>query len=85
MHILPIIGAVLGLGLIIPFCLRRVVSTNEVHIVQSRKSTISYGKDMESGNTYYEWPQWLPFLGISKIILPVSVFDLNLHAEFWYH
>ena len=33
--------------------LRRVVPVNEVHIVQNRKSTISYGKGFES-NTYYE-------------------------------
>lgn len=58
--------------------LRRVVPTNEVHIVQSSKFTTSYGKDTENGNTYYEWPAWLPIIGITKIILPVSVFDLDL-------
>lgn len=58
--------------------LRRVVSTNEVHIVQSRASTKSYGKDTENGNTYYEFPVWLPKLGITKIVLPVSVFDIDL-------
>jgi len=60
--------------------LRRVVSTNEVHIVQSQKRTLSYGKDTGNGNTYYEWPSWLPILGINKIKLPVSVFDLDLQA-----
>lgn len=59
--------------------LRRVVATNEVHIVQSTKLTKSYGKDTEHGNTYYEWPSWIPILGISKITLPVSVFDLDLN------
>jgi flotillin len=58
--------------------LRRVVSTNEVHIVQSSKTTTSYGKDTNNGNTYYEWPSWLPILGVTKIVLPVSVFDLDL-------
>jgi flotillin len=58
--------------------LRRVVPTNEVHIVQSSKLTTSYGKDTENGNTYYEWPSWIPVVGITKIILPVSVFDLDL-------
>ena len=58
--------------------LRRVVSTNEVHIVQSSGATTSYGKDTGNGNTYYEWPSWLPFLGVTKITLPVSVFDLDL-------
>lgn len=58
--------------------LRRVVSTNEVHIVQSAKKTTSYGKDTSNGNTYYEWPSYIPVLGVTKIVLPVSVFDLDL-------
>ena len=60
--------------------LRRVVPTNEVHIVQSGKATVSYGKEHEAGNTYYEWPSWLPKIGIVKIVLPVSVFDGDLEA-----
>lgn len=60
--------------------LRRVVPTNEVHIIQSGKATVSYGKDHESGNTYYEWPSWIPKIGIVKIVLPVSVFDGDLEA-----
>ncbi len=60
--------------------LRRVVSTNEVHIVQSAKKTTSYGKDTGNGNSYYEWPSWIPIVGITKIKLPVSVFDLDLSA-----
>jgi flotillin len=60
------------------FSLRRVVSTNEVHIVQSSKLTTSYGKDTSNGNTYYEWPAWIPVIGVTKIVLPVSVFDLDL-------
>ncbi len=60
--------------------LRRVVATNEVHIVQSAKLTKSYGKDTDHGNSYYEWPSWLPIFGVSKIMLPVSVFDLDLNA-----
>jgi flotillin len=60
------------------FRLRRVVPTNEVHIVQTSKHTVSYGKDTNNGNTYYEWPNWLPFFGVSKIVMPVSVFSINL-------
>lgn len=60
--------------------LRRVVATNEMHIVQSSKHTRSYGKDTEHGNTYYEWPSWIPALGVSKIVLPVSVFDIDLNG-----
>ena len=60
--------------------LRRVVPTNQVHIVQRAKQTISYGKDTPNGNTYYEFPSWIPILGITKVVLPVSVFDLDLKA-----
>ena len=59
--------------------LRRVVSTNEVHIVQASGKTTSYGnKEATHGNTYYEWPSWLPVLGVQKTVLPLSVFDLDL-------
>jgi flotillin len=57
---------------------RRVVSTNEVHIVQSSKKTLSFGKDTGNGNTYYEWPAWVPRFGIIKAVMPVSVFDVVL-------
>lgn len=57
---------------------RRIVDTNEVHIVQSSKKTISYGKDMAAGNKYYAWPTWIPFIGIQVKTLPVSVFGQRL-------
>lgn len=57
---------------------RRVVTTNEVHIVQSSKKTMSYGKDTGNGNIYYELPRWVPFFGVTKIVLPVSVFSVNI-------
>ncbi len=60
--------------------LRRVVSTNEVHIVQSSKQTTSFGKDTGHGNTYYEWPSWIPVIGVTKTVLPTSNFDVDLHA-----
>jgi flotillin len=66
-----------GIGAIV-LALRRVVPTNEVHIVQYSNKTVSYGKDTHNGNTYYEWPSWVPFLGLSKSVLPTSVFDLDL-------
>lgn len=59
---------------------RTVVATNEVHIVQSRRKTTSYGKDQVGGNTYYAWPAWMPRIGIRIIKLPVSVFDIKLDA-----
>ncbi|MEO6172524.1 MAG: SPFH domain-containing protein, partial [Arenimonas sp.] len=74
------VAVVIFLTLFIALLLRRVVPTNEVHIIQSGKATVSYGKDHEAGNTYYEWPAWLPKIGIVKIVLPVSVFDGDLEA-----
>ena len=58
--------------------LRRVVPTNVVHIVQYAKKTVSFGKGQTGGNVYYEFPRWLPFLGMTKRELPVSNFDLDL-------
>lgn len=74
----------LGFGFVafvmIPMMFRRVVPTNQVHIVQSRGKTISYGKDTENGNVYYEWPYWIPVYGVTTTTLPVSNFDLSLHS-----
>jgi flotillin len=57
--------------------LRRVVPVNEVHIVQTRNNTVSYGKGFDS-NTYYEWPSRLPLIGLQKVMLPVSNFSIDL-------
>lgn len=65
---------------IVIISLRTVVSTNEVHIVQSTKTTVSYGKDLKAGNTYYKWPSWLPIWGIKTTTLPMSVFNVALNA-----
>jgi flotillin len=65
---------------LIPVFLRIVVPTNEVHIVQSRRETISYGKGMTHGNTYYAWPSWIPVIGINHVSLPLSVIDINLNG-----
>ncbi len=81
MSILLMVGVgFLALLILIPLFFRRVVRTNEVHIVQSSKSTTSYGKDTDNGNTYYEFPSWMPKIGVTKIILPTSVFDLDLSS-----
>lgn len=76
--------ALAGIGLfllgLVAIMLRRVVATNEVHIVQSRRATTSYGTNTSHGNTYYEWPAWMPVVGITRIILPVSVFDVTLQG-----
>ena len=75
-------GGVLAFGFVVfllSLTFRRVVTTNEVHIVQSGKRTISYGGDAKNGNTYYAWPSWLPVIGVSTTRLPTSVFSLNLN------
>lgn len=58
--------------------LRRVVPTNMVHIVQSKKSTVSYGKGKTDGNVYYAWPAWAPAIGVVVSEFPESVFDISL-------
>lgn len=68
----------LGITIFLAMVFRRVVPTNEVHIVQSAGATTSYGKDTTNGNSYYEWPSWIPVFGINKVVLPVSVFDIDL-------
>lgn len=70
--------AIIGVSLFLAFIWRRVVPTNMVHIVQSSKSTISYGRGQSAGNTYYEIPAFVPFFGVTVSQFPESVFDLNL-------
>lgn len=69
---------VFGFIVLVAMLYRRVVSTNDVHIVQSAKKTVSYGKDQPAGNVYYAWPSWIPLIGVKVINLPVSVFDVQL-------
>lgn len=50
--------------------LRVVVPTNMVHIVQKRKNSTPYGRNKLAGNTYYAWPSWIPFIGVSVTQFP---------------
>lgn len=59
------------------FSLRRIVPTNVVHIVQRGDKTVSYGVG-KGTNVYYEFPKWLPKIGVEVRILPVSNFDIDL-------
>lgn len=73
-------AVVVVIGVILFFwtiALRRVVPVNEVHIVQTRKNTVSYGKGFAS-NTYYEWPSRIPLIGLQRVTLPVSNFAIDL-------
>lgn len=78
LNLLLIIGGTIGIivvaVLLFALLFRRVVNNNEVHIVQSSTKTMSYGKDTGNGNSYYEFPSWIPKVGVSKIVLPASVF-----------
>lgn len=66
--------------IVISVLYRHVVSTNMVHIVQSRRETLPYGTGQSAGNVYYKWPSWVPYFGVTVIALPVSNFDLPLHG-----
>lgn len=74
------LGVILAIGAVIllPVMYRRVVEPNEVHIVQSRKRSKSYGKGQEGGNAYWDWPSWIPIIGIQAIKLPLSNFAIDL-------
>lgn len=77
---LYVLGAIALFSLLLAIFFRIVVSTNDVHIVQSAKRTTSYGRGQASGNTYYKWPSWVPIIGVKTISLPVSVFDQDLSS-----
>ena len=70
----------IAVGILIPLMFRKVVPTNEVHIVQTSKRTIPFGKDTGNGNSYYKWPTWVPILGVEAKTLSVSIFDIKLDA-----
>jgi flotillin len=79
-----IIFAVLGVLATAAGCIfaalffRRIVPTNRVPIVQSAKQTTAYGKDKPAGNSYFEWPAFLPFIGVSVTTFPESIFQVTL-------
>ena len=72
------LAAVSALSLFLAFIWRRVVPTNMVHIVQSSKKTVSYGRGREAGNTYYEIPSFIPVFGVTVTQFPESIFDISL-------
>lgn len=84
MNLLLTLLGIIFLGIIIGvlyvLSLRRIVPTNEVHIVQRTKDTVSYGKDAGNnmGNTYYQIPAWVPAFGVVVSKLPTTVLDIDL-------
>jgi flotillin len=79
-NLLPyVFPAIFVIGIVLKILtLRRIVPTNVVHIVQRGKQTVSYGVGKTS-NVYYEWPKWIPKLGVEVRELPVSNFDIELY------
>lgn len=73
-----VLTGVMAVAFIAALLFRRVVSTNVVHIVQSRRKTTPYGTSEGAGNVYYAWPSFIPYIGVKVIELPVSNFDLSL-------
>lgn len=69
---------VVALVLLTSVALRKVVPTNMVHIVQSKKATVPYGRGKPAGAVYYNWPSFLPFIGVRVSQLPESNFDVSL-------
>ena len=61
--LIAVAAIVVLIAISIPLLFRRVVATNEVHIVQTAGKTTSYGKDTANGNSYYEFPSWVPVIG----------------------
>jgi len=59
---------------------RVVIPPNEVHVIQRRKNTIVYGKGTNTGNVYYRIPDWIPYFGVSRKIMPVSIFKIPLEG-----
>ena len=74
---LSIFIAIILCGLYV-LSLRRIVPTTEVHIVQRNNNTMSYGKDTDNGNVYYQIPAWVPKLGIVVSKLPSTIIDVTL-------
>lgn len=72
------VAALLGISLFLAFIWRRVVPTNMVHIVQSSKQTVSYGRGRDAGNTYYAIPSFIPVFGVTVTQFPESIFDISL-------
>jgi|TARA_Y100000310_G_scaffold109308_1_gene107732 flotillin len=60
--------------------LRRVVPPNEVHIVNRSKSSTPYGSQQEAGNSYWEFPSWIPILGTNVLLLPTTIFPIELNS-----
>ena len=57
---------------------RIAVPTNEIHVVQSKNATIAFGKGQQDGSVYFNRPSWFPVVGMTRTILPTTVFDITI-------
>lgn len=74
---LAILG-LFGFGIFLSFIWRRVVPTNQVHIVQTASKKISYGSGSAAGNVYYKVPSFIPKFGVEVSSFPLSIFNIGL-------
>lgn len=72
------------LGIIVVINLRKVVPTNEVHIVQRKSESTAHWRWYEWWNVYLHWPSWVPSKWVSVTQLPLSVFNIKLADYKWY-
>ena len=91
-YVLLSVGIVLAIILVIfiiwIFSLRRVVPTNEVHIVRRGRKTQVYGTPENGneaqaklfcGNCYYQFPTSFPIFGVSVTVMPLSIFGIDIN------
>lgn len=71
--------AVVVLPLFVALLFRVVCPPNEVHILQVGKKSNVYGSGQDLGNVYYEFPSWIPVIGVVVRKLPVSNFSIELN------
>lgn len=81
-YLLGLLGVILTLMTVYVLSLRKVVPTNEVHVVQWAKKTVLYGKDAKSnaGNVYYRIPTFIPKFGVTVTVLPTTIIDIDIPA-----
>ena len=75
------VGTVVVLLILYVLGLRRIVRADQVHVVQRNNVSDVYGSASEEskGNTYYEFPEWVPKLGVTVKKLPTAIFDVDLN------
>lgn len=73
-----IVGFIVSMIILVSLIFRKVVPTNMVHIIQANGSTIPYGRGKPAGNTYYQYPSWMPFIGVTVTQFKESIFQVSL-------